>query len=358
MFDIIQILRDALPEAIGGLTVAVVIAIIGTRSYFRRARLQIYFDPSQTYLKRREVNARAMIFFCHVMVKNTGRATARNCLARLVSVKRSDASGKFMPHNRFQTPVGLKWAYKDDYDSIEIERDLPMRLDLCYSSESIPKVLSFATKKFPTGNATDFPTGLYLIKIRITAENSYPTDKEFLIYFPGIWDQIQILYVPGDRSSAISQSKYAFPKSNTNDSIKYGDTYKDEEDFYDDATEIADFGYIESRFSPAKLILESDSTALPKEASLSGEIIRIGRGVHCDIILKDSRISRIQATIMKKDGLYYIRDEGGASNTYISKPTSDSDSHVKLRLEPTQEVLLKNGDVIYFGTLAYRFEHS
>lgn len=356
MFDIFQILRDALPEAIGGLTVAIILAIIGARSYFRLVRLQIYFNPGQTYLKRREVNTRTMMFFCHVMVRNTGRATARSCTAKLVSVKRSDASGRFVRHEKFYTPVNLKWAYEDDYDSVDIERDLPMRLDLCYSSESIPEVLSFATRKFPTGNATDFPTGLYLIKIRVTAENAYRTDKEFLIYFPGIWDQIQILYLPGIRISKIPQTKIIFSDFDTVDDIKYSDKVIGEDDFYDDATVVADFAYIRARFSPAKLLLVSSETTLPDEIPLGTEVIRIGRGPSCDVVLNDHQISRIHATIVKNNDLYYIQDEGSASGTYIVKP--DSDPSALFRVESSKEVLLKNGDVIRFGPIAYKFLDS
>jgi hypothetical protein len=161
--------------------------------HLRRPRLRIYYDPNETYLVRRVRELRgAPGFFCHLMVKNEGKVTARACHARLMKVHVQDASGDYKPHPGFINPVVLKWAHEADFEPRDIDRDLSKRLDLCYTVEPHPKVLRFFSHKVPSGNQTDFPPGHYLVEVRVTADNAATVDGEFLVSYSGIRDQARI----------------------------------------------------------------------------------------------------------------------------------------------------------------------
>jgi hypothetical protein len=172
----------------------------GLVGYFRRAKLCLYFDPQSTYHKRLIVDrGNALGIFCHLMVRNEGKQTARNCRARLIFVKHKDSSGQFVLHPDFVNPVILKWAHETDFDSKDVEAGLPRRLDLCYVIESLPNILNFFTLPIPNGIRKEFPPGIYQVKIRIDSENAGSVSGEFLIDFTKNWDKITIEAQKGEK---------------------------------------------------------------------------------------------------------------------------------------------------------------
>ena len=161
--------------------------------YFTRPTLRVYFDANETYHLRKVADlGGARGFFCHLMVRNDGKQTARDCQGRLIEVHMRDSNGQFKPHPDFVSPVVLKWAHETDFTRRDIEPDLPRRLDLCYAVESMPGVLIFFTPKVPSGNRTDFPPGTYRVKVRVYAGNASHADGTVTIVYNGTWNQIEL----------------------------------------------------------------------------------------------------------------------------------------------------------------------
>ena len=170
-------------------------------TYFRRPKLRVYFDADETFHTRIVADlGGAPGFFCHLMVSNDGKQTARNCQGRLIEVCVCEQTHQSAPHPDFLNPVVLKWAHEVDFGPRDIDPDLPRRLDLCFAVQSMPEVLRFFTPKIPTGNRTDFPPGTYRVKVRVDAENAAQIDGVFLIHHPGVWDQVRV----SERPSSIS----------------------------------------------------------------------------------------------------------------------------------------------------------
>lgn len=160
-------------------------------AFRKRPRLQVYFDPNETYHTRLVLDAGGQGFFCHVMVRNTGKEIARNCRGRLIRVE-TPGSGRLVGHPDFKNPVTLKWGHEPDFDPRDVEPDMPRRLDVCYARESSPGILSFFTEKRPSGNRTDFPCGVYVVTIRCDGDNLKPIDAQFLIRHQGAWNETEV----------------------------------------------------------------------------------------------------------------------------------------------------------------------
>jgi len=161
--------------------------------FLKQPKLFLYFDPSETYHVRNVVNqGNVPGFFCHLMIKNNGKEIARNCRGRVIEVAVRDKNGNFVRHPLFSNPFVLKWAHEDDFNPIDVENDLPRRLDFCYSIQSIPNALIFFTPQKPNGNLTIYPPGTYRVKVRIDTENAKAIDGYFNINFSGQWNQISI----------------------------------------------------------------------------------------------------------------------------------------------------------------------
>lgn len=161
----------------------------------RRPKLYIYFDPNQTYHTRVVTDLGGTPgFFCHLMVRNDGKAVARACQGRLVEVSSRGPDGEYQPHPDFVSPVVLKWAHEPDFGprNIEPDPDPPRRLDLCYSVQAAPGVISFFTEKRDSGIRTDFLPGTYRVKIRIDSENAATVDGTFIVSYAGNWNQVQV----------------------------------------------------------------------------------------------------------------------------------------------------------------------
>ena len=162
-------------------------------TYFNRPKLHVYFDPNQSYHTRTVTDlGRTPGFFCHVMVSNDGKETAKNCRGRLIAVSERKPDGNYQPHPGFVSPVVLKWAHEPDFGPRNIDHDLPRRLDLCFAVQNPPSILRFFTHKMPSGNQTDFLPGTYRVKVRIDAENAAHIDGIFVVSYTGIWNQISV----------------------------------------------------------------------------------------------------------------------------------------------------------------------
>jgi len=160
-------------------------------NYFNRPKLEIYYDPNETYHKRTVISTNLLGNFAHVMVKNNGKSTAKNCVGELRSVE-------VLKNNQLQKVPGyvkimsLKWAHERDFSPKDIEVDTPRRLDVCYVYQGLD-ILYFFIDKYPSGNQTDFPPDEYRIKIRIKSDNAESVEKEFIVkYYAGNFDSLEI----------------------------------------------------------------------------------------------------------------------------------------------------------------------
>lgn len=146
-----------------------------------------------------------------------------------------------------------------------------------------------------------------------------------------------------------SKSNNTFHTSDPNDLPQYDATIPD------DATEPAS-----DAFPIASLFRVRGDSSIPEELALDRASIAgqpnswtIGRSFEeCNIIIDDRRVSRLHAVISEVNGQFTIRDEGSAGGTYITSGVE----RVRQKLAPLEEVPLKNGDVINFNSVSYRFE--
>ena len=160
-------------------------------NYHRRPILGIYFDAAETYHTRTIVENNSTGFFCHLMVRNKGEQTAKNCRARLIGVFHQEPNGEFVRHPGFVNPAILKWAHEPDFNPKDIE-DLPRRLDLCYTDQSVLHSLIFFTPIRPNGNQTIFPPGTYRVRIRVDADNASRAEGVFIVRYNDVWNQVRI----------------------------------------------------------------------------------------------------------------------------------------------------------------------
>ncbi|MCA8985459.1 MAG: FHA domain-containing protein [Planctomycetaceae bacterium] len=50
----------------------------------------------------------------------------------------------------------------------------------------------------------------------------------------------------------------------------------------------------------------------------AGELILVGRGVHCDIRLDDPSSSRVHCRLLERDGKVFLTDAGSRWGTYVN----------------------------------------
>jgi hypothetical protein len=97
---------------------------------------------------------------------------------------------------------------------------------------------------------------------------------------------------------------------------------------------------------PAYLVLLEGASYLPKYLPIGYQKhTRIGRSDNSDLVINGSQVSRVHASILRTDEGYYIRDEHSGNGTVVNR----------IRLSPHSSVKLHEGDVISFGTIAYKF---
>lgn len=120
----------------------------------------------------------------------------------------------------------------------------------------------------------------------------------------------------------------------------------------------------ESQPLPAvRLIRESQDGHLPKiiDVNQAAEQVSLQIGVklgrssqQCDIVLSDQRISRRHATLFAAQEQFYLRDENSTGHTYLEQ--ENGEGKTRTRIAPHETMVLMDGDVIYFNTVAYRFD--
>ena len=164
----------------------------------RRAVLTIYFDPARTYGTARIENlpGNPQGYFTHILVRNTGKDTAKACCARLMSISRIEGEAEARAHE-FPTSRVLKWA-NESFEPIEIAPGLPeaRRCDLAYGIEGAPMVQFFLRDVEPgSGVQSAYPAGRYRARVRVNSTNAKHADATFDINFTGIWNQITVTQV-------------------------------------------------------------------------------------------------------------------------------------------------------------------
>ena len=97
------------------------------------------------------------------------------------------------------------------------------------------------------------------------------------------------------------------------------------------------------QYSPAKLVRLSNQ----KEGDVDKDQLVVGKSSQADFYLGGNKtISRQHAVITRKDGFYFLRDNNSLNGTYVNDQ----------RIEPGQEVVLKDGDIIRLSDEELRFE--
>src|SRR4029077_5108561 len=130
-------------------------------------------------------------YFCHVMVRTTGRVAAQTCRGRLLEVVVGSANGSTVPAPGFLAPMFLKWAREPDFGPRNVEANQPRPLDLCFTLASATEPPRLSAPPSPSG-VLIFPPGVYRVKVRVTADDTRAADGVFLIDFTRGWDRIVV----------------------------------------------------------------------------------------------------------------------------------------------------------------------
>jgi len=161
--------------------------------HFRRPRLKISFDPSRTYTRAIITeNSNKQGCFCHLIVHNYGRESARNCKVWLVKVSAITQEGA-IPEKGFVAERQLKWANEIDYTACDIEAQKDRRVDLCYTVEGESGVHFF----FPietAGVQRSYGLGIYRVRVQVKSDNAVPAEAGFDICCSDErWDRITLI---------------------------------------------------------------------------------------------------------------------------------------------------------------------
>lgn len=158
----------------------------------QKAVLKMYYDKKETYHNVPIANITPVKngLFLHTMVKNEKNILGKNCYGELVEVQEY-RNGVFSKVPTFTAPVILKWAHEDFGKKLDIDKDVPRRLDVCHTIDGFDYFL-FMTAGGPRGIQTQFPKGKYKIKVRVKGDNTDFSYGEYLIDFDGTWNKIKI----------------------------------------------------------------------------------------------------------------------------------------------------------------------
>lgn len=160
--------------------------------FLKKPSLEIYYDEKETYLKARDLAFQGIVAnFGHVMVRNKGRTIAKNCIGKLKSIELYK-DNKFQAVPEYKSAMDLKWAHEEDIYPKDIDPNDSIRLDLCYAHDGLD-IIHFFTKKYPNGSQTDFPPGLYKVRIRVNCDNAKSVEKYFTVLLkPGDFNSLKI----------------------------------------------------------------------------------------------------------------------------------------------------------------------
>lgn len=162
-------------------------------SWVQRPILEVYYDKKETYHYARDLSNNGIVgLFLHVMVRNKGKSTAKKVKGELVEIQQWQTNKYVNLSNLYRNTMQLKWAHEDSYKCKDIQPSDAIRLDVCYVHEGTD-VIHFFTKKYPSGNQTDFLPGKYTITIRIVSENANSITEKFVVeYFAGKFNSLKI----------------------------------------------------------------------------------------------------------------------------------------------------------------------
>lgn len=160
----------------------------------------------QTYrtAKIGEKNGKPLLgFFVSLTVENKpicGSRIAKDCYARLVSLKRYDADEErflqlpvFAPNTLLWANQGVDKDGKPIFEPLDVEPEVPRLLGVCESYQHSARVHLSTTRKELAGRYEDFEPGMYLMRIRLyTGEGIIATDEHFIINHTGAWDGVTI----------------------------------------------------------------------------------------------------------------------------------------------------------------------
>lgn len=92
------------------------------------------------------------------------------------------------------------------------------------------------------------------------------------------------------------------------------------------------------------LVVDGEKLTLNGNIFPLGESLLIGRGEDNNIVINDSFVSHEHACIARHKQEYWLSDLNSTNRTYLNNQ------------QITEEVLLKNGDMIKIGAVTFKFE--
>jgi len=193
---------------VGTGVVAVVLAIWGNalRSVFYKPKLDSSVRmeaPYAHHLWREESGVRTEGYYFRIGVENRGNDSAREVEVRLISLKRKNAEGAFLPEPDFR-PLNLRWSHVLKTVMPKIDRQLSKYCDLCHvwrKGEDL--LMDLDTEVVPAEvRPLVWPTrkkaGTYRIAIAVSAANAEPRFADFEIDFKGVWfDEPEAMFKTG-----------------------------------------------------------------------------------------------------------------------------------------------------------------
>ena len=96
--------------------------------------------------------------------------------------------------------------------------------------------------------------------------------------------------------------------------------------------------------SRLRIVESRDETLVGREYPLDRPCL-IGRAEECDIVLKDTSVSRRHARLTQRDEHYWLEDLNSVNLTYLNNQ----------RLTPDRPAPLKDGDLLRLGRLLLTF---
>ena len=193
MKDTVQLIIIWLIEYLELIAAALIVfaSLVAVYKFFIKARLKIIFDPNETYHERTVENGRQAIFL-HLIIKNRGFVTARNCEGYLIKVMRFDKERhRFVFDDRFPAQLILKWAHEKDFSSKPILPRNKRPLDLVFAHPGDQNLCLF-TEHFPRGSNTFFTSGVYLVDIAVISDNAKEVKGTFELIWNADWKNIQV----------------------------------------------------------------------------------------------------------------------------------------------------------------------
>src|SRR5437660_6305687 len=95
-------------------------------------------------------------------------------------------------------------------------------------------------------------------------------------------------------------------------------------------------------YSSAAYLLIQQGRQAGKRVELWNDCTTIGRSRNCDIFLEDIAVHRKQASILRTDAGYVLRDDHGSGDSFVNE-------------QPVKEQLLADGDHLLFGNTHFIF---